>query len=250
MGKADVVRFGGLIPVAALAAGLMGSPAAALDLPSVSLPPVSAPPLGVPVPATAQVGPVVVTPPAVEAGSDGLHVDVPLPGGDTSRPGTIGVGVGPDGPNISLPGGLNLPDAGSGIPGLPGVPSGLPGEPASGGPLPTRGGRATGPDASGAPGATSRPEFPTPVNASQDAQPQAQIVDGDPAGATGALADNHGGGVWSLLSSAAHSKVAWALLIALALVARLVAAWAWRDALRRPPTEAVPARSRDRSATV
>jgi hypothetical protein len=220
----------------------MGSPAGALEVPSVSLPPVSLPPVAVPVPSTVQVGPLVVTPPAVEAGSDGVHVDVPLPSDGTNQPGVIGVDVGPDGTDISFPDGLNLPDpiADGPVPAVPTSPR-----------LPTRtpaeiqAARANGAEASVAPAAPRAPEFRAP---SANAQPEAQIVNGDPAGATGALSDNRGGGVWSLLSSAAHSKVAWALLIALALVARLVAAWAWRDALR-PVTEAELARSRDRSAT-
>ena len=255
MGKADVVSTGGRkLLAASLLVGASGfalsTPADALELPPISTPPVSVgpvvvspvqtPPIVVPVPSTVAVGPLVVsTPDATVDPSGGLHVRLPLPSEQGTAPGTVGIDIGPGGSSVSLP-----PLGGATIePSLP-VDTPASNPPGSGAPP----ARDRGPDAvhradraeaaagSAATGAS---------DADASGAARTQVVNGDPAGATGSINDAGGGGLGSLLASAAHNKITWFVLIALALVARFVMTWAWRDSVMATTRS----RSGGRSAT-
>lgn len=260
MGKADTVRFGGrVLLTASLLVGAgwaMGSPADALDLPPLSVPPVQTPPVVVPVPSTVAVGPIVVTPPAVATNPDGgLNVRIPLPAVDGSAPETIGLDLGPGGSSVSLPPSLGGGTIGTELPSHPPplVPGGAD-NPVARNPS-ARGATATGSDADGdVANAATRSRSQTAAGttgaapsgddaSTTNARPQ--VVNSEPAGATGSLTNGGGGGLRSLLAAAAHNKVTWLVLIALAMIARFVVTWAWRDAL----TATGRMRSRDRSAT-
>jgi hypothetical protein len=267
MGKADVVSIGGRKLLAASllvgagvtsgwASGRAIAPADALELPPISTPPVSVgpvvvspvqtPPVVVPVPSTVAVGPLIVSTPDASVDPDGgLHVRIPLPSEGGTAPGTVGIDIGPGGSSVSLP-----PLGGGTIEPVPApiTPIADPTQVADPGAHDA---------ASGPPDAARREPSARERNVIGDAEGgrvdaarsdtglNPQVLDADPAGAQGSLPDSGRGGFRSLLAAAAHSKVTWLLLLVLAVIARFVVTWAWRDALSaRSPT-----RSRGRSAT-
>jgi hypothetical protein len=247
MGKADVVSIGGRkLLAASLLVGAAGwalsAPADAVELPPISTPPVSVgpvvvspvqtPPIVVPVPSTVAVGPLVVSTPDAAVDPDGgLHVRIPLPSEQGTAPGTVGIDIGPGGSSVSLPplgGGTSEP-----VP-APITPIADPTRVADPG---ARDGASVASDAA------RREPSARDHNVIGGLNPQ--VLNADPAGAHGSLADSGHGGLRSLLAAAAHSKVTWLLLLALAVIARFVVTWAWRDAL----SARLPTRSRGRSAT-
>jgi hypothetical protein len=145
-----------------------------------------------------------------------VQVRVPAPSLPAPIPATEGFGieVGGDGAQVAGPGGIDASIA----------PPALPADPA----LPGVGGGATA-----VPAPASEPSAATPSPPPRDASANAggsERVDAMPAGVRGALRDETRSGIWSTLGSAAASYGPWLVLLALALVTRLVAASALRGA--------------------
>jgi hypothetical protein len=217
---------------ALLAIVAIGAPAAALDgsrdaplagsLDPALVEPAGAPLDASPVEAPAEpVAPDLPTPSLEVSPDQGVHAEIPPLLPVAGLPGDGGVTV--DLPPPAIPPGATLP---------PLVASATPPAPAP-----------TAPGTAG--GATPRPRpggggDPSPGDAAGAlggggaGGRDSRAVSSHPARVTGSIEDGAGGGLWSVIGSAATSTGPWVVLCAVALVVHATVASAWRDRRRGP----------------